>query len=831
MKRRFISILLALAMVFSVVMPATVHAISEDELESAASLVLWDFEEGDEGWTFVDEDGDGHNWILHSNEGLTSDLFTAHSGNAILYSESYFGDTNAPLFPDNWAISPEFSLEGTSDAALSIWAVGQDPSYAEEVFALYAGESSNPAEMTKIGGDFTASGEYVNFTADLSDFIGKEKVYIAIRHYNVSDMFILNIDDVEIKVINSCEPGTHVLTAVPEVTVPTCTEDAHCAYYRCEVCGRLFLDAEGQEPVLLKNVITAPALGHDWANCVSNNNGTHTHTCTRCGETKTEECTIKEKTDSGVSKKVCDVCGYTVYSEVTGDKLVIGWGFEEDVDGWTFVDADGDEYNWQWGSYDGAYEGERLIYSASYDYGALTPDNWAISPAFSLEGCKEAKLSLWASGFTDSYCDETFALYASTSLDDLDDFVKISDDITTEYGYVKYTADLSAFEGQPEVYIAIRHYNTEDVYYLLVDLVEIYSKEADVCEVHDLTFVPAKDPTETEDGNIDYYYCEECGRYYLDEEATQPVLPEDVIIPALGVNAPQFTSHRIVLTGEVGVQFKVTLPEGFDATGSSVSFEVSDGRTSTMDIDDATPVDGENAYWFTCYINALELADTIKATFNYGTDGAVTDTYSALTYISAIQAEYDDWSQLCNLVRDLRNYGHYLQLSGWTDGKEHAEIPLYEGSVLGEADLEHTRTALSGGDLEIVKELEGSGVEDVKFALTLNSQQVINFFVKLEEGVEIVNVEGGTQKGTQIIGGDTYYKFNTEEIKVLNMDTDYTLTVYTTEGIATITANALTYIHTVVKDGSTFSLEKQYAMVAYYYYVSCAYNVLVNSAI
>jgi serine/threonine-protein kinase len=113
----------------------------------------------------------------------------------------------------------------------------------------------------------------------------------------------------------------------------------------------------------------------------------------------------------------------------------------------------------------------------------------------------------------------------------------------------------------------------------------------------------------------------------------------------------------------------------------------------------------------------------------------------------------------------------------------------------------------------------------------LNSQQVINFFVKLADGVEILNVEGGTLKGTQIIGGDTYYKFNTEEINVLNMDTDYTLTVYTTEGIATITANALTYIHTVVKDGSTFSLEKQYAMVAYYYYVSCAYNVLVNSAI
>ncbi len=79
MKRRFISILLALAMVFSVVMPATVHAISEEELEYADTLVLWDFEEGVEGWTFVDADGDGYNWALHSNAGLSSGRLTAHS--------------------------------------------------------------------------------------------------------------------------------------------------------------------------------------------------------------------------------------------------------------------------------------------------------------------------------------------------------------------------------------------------------------------------------------------------------------------------------------------------------------------------------------------------------------------------------------------------------------------------------------------------------------------------------------------------------------------------------------------------------------------------------
>ena len=120
MKRRFISILLALAMLFSIVMPAHVQAISEEDMEDADSLVLWDFEDGADDWTFVDADGDGFNWVYHSNAGLESGRCEAHSGDGILNSQSFDNDSYSALFPDNWAISPAFSLEDTSDAALSL---------------------------------------------------------------------------------------------------------------------------------------------------------------------------------------------------------------------------------------------------------------------------------------------------------------------------------------------------------------------------------------------------------------------------------------------------------------------------------------------------------------------------------------------------------------------------------------------------------------------------------------------------------------------------------------------------------------------------------------
>ncbi|MBR5059444.1 MAG: hypothetical protein IKX06_01575, partial [Clostridia bacterium] len=59
-------------------------------------------------------------------------------------------------------------------------------------------------------------------------------------------------------------------------------------------------------------------------------------------------------------------------------------------------------------------------------------------------------------------------------------------------------------------------------------------------------------------------------------------------------------------------------------------------------------------------------------------------------------------------------------------------------------------------------------------------------------------------------------------INVANAFTDYTVTITTTSGTATITANSMMYVDAVVKEGSSFTLEKQYAMVAYYYYISNA---------
>ena len=56
----------------------------EDETDN--NLQTWDFEDGAQGWTTFDSDGDGFNWTRYTSD---DDLFKVHSGHWVFFSESY----------------------------------------------------------------------------------------------------------------------------------------------------------------------------------------------------------------------------------------------------------------------------------------------------------------------------------------------------------------------------------------------------------------------------------------------------------------------------------------------------------------------------------------------------------------------------------------------------------------------------------------------------------------------------------------------------------------------------------------------------------------------
>ncbi|MBR5620128.1 MAG: choice-of-anchor J domain-containing protein, partial [Clostridia bacterium] len=307
-----------------------------------------------------------------------------------------------------------------------------------------------------------------------------------------------------------------------DVTPATCTEAGE-QQRTCSRCN----ETETQ---------TVAALGHNWGAAVSNNDGTHTYTCGRCSETETEDCTFDQHVEGGVVTNTCTECGYSVSEQAIGELTVDTWDFEEGSTGWTLLDVDGDGYAWYWNNEGLGHEGSvGMIFSFSYynNVGALTPDNWAISPAFSLEGTVEASVSLWVRdyGYT-----ENFAIFAGTSADP-DQMIAVSEDFTTTSEYAQYTADLTEFCGESEVYIAVRHYNCTDGYYIFVDDVAITATFAAECEPghHNLYHEEATEATCTEPGYAEYWYCDICGRYFTDAEGTNAVSFSSLMTsPALG---------------------------------------------------------------------------------------------------------------------------------------------------------------------------------------------------------------------------------------------------------------------------------------------------------
>jgi hypothetical protein len=134
------------------------------------------------GWTLIDADGDGQNWYVWN---LTLDDGTVQT---TFSSNSYINQVGA-LTPDNWAITPQRKL-GTQ---VSFDAWGQDPDYAAEHFQVYVSTTGTEiADFTPISDEIVATGAQTKYTFDLGENAGKMG-YIAIRHFNVTDQYILNV--------------------------------------------------------------------------------------------------------------------------------------------------------------------------------------------------------------------------------------------------------------------------------------------------------------------------------------------------------------------------------------------------------------------------------------------------------------------------------------------------------------------------------------------------------------------------------------------------------------------------------------------------------------
>lgn len=167
-------------------------------------------------------------------------------------------------------------------------------------------------------------------------------------------------------------------------------------------------------------------------------------------------------------------------------------GFENGVpSSITLVDNDGDGYGWDNNTWSAAYAntGSKLIASASYinNVGALSPDNWMILPAMAIPAGTQYTLSWYARDF--QYA-ENYGIFIGTTgtVAALSATTPVATFTTNGVNYEKKSVDLSAYAGQT-IYIAFRHYNVTDMYWLMIDDIRVGGPELPVLSLAGLSNV------------------------------------------------------------------------------------------------------------------------------------------------------------------------------------------------------------------------------------------------------------------------------------------------------------------------------------------------------
>ena len=206
---------------------------------------LYDFDDSSLGdWTNIDADGDGYVWVVgadaagvYHNEGVDVTGNGHNDSHDFVISGSYSNFAGEALTPDNYLVSPRIALGGF----ITFWAQAQDASYPAEHFGVAVSTSGNTSasDFTTIqewtmtakssikanpsttrSGENLRAGTWYQYTVDLSAYSGQG--YVAIRHFNCTDQFLLNVDDITIvpelswTTVNNITASPYTLTGLDE---------------------------------------------------------------------------------------------------------------------------------------------------------------------------------------------------------------------------------------------------------------------------------------------------------------------------------------------------------------------------------------------------------------------------------------------------------------------------------------------------------------------------------------------------------------------------------------------------------------------------------------
>lgn len=458
------------------------------EGSSVISSVAFDFETGAQGWTIIDADGDGFNWI-ESGDKLGSGY--GHESNYCMFSQSY-DNTFDILYPDNYLVSPEKYLIG-EDAQIKFWACAQDMNYPEEHFGLAISSNGNSsdsdfttiAEWTMTAKNQKDQGTWYEYSVDLSEYEGQE-LWLAFRHFDCFDQYFLALDDVEISNIYQPMSWTEKINLSVVNPSPNIVFDSYMPE-EIQPGQDINLDIafinNGTKANLSSSYLTLTTDDQ----YLSIEEGTLILEPMEPNEIQmgTFPISVKESAPNGHEA----IINMNVKPQnVAGDEISFTYKFEKDLNGWTTIDGNNDGHFWYHTSetdpHDAimipSYSGTGHLMSESFcnaSMSPLSPDDFLVAP--NLIGVTEnTTISFWACAQDEDYAGEHFGVAVSTTGNtSANDFTIVEEWTLTAKNtragnWYEFTADLSEYAGQ-FVWVALRHFDSANHFILCVDDISI----------------------------------------------------------------------------------------------------------------------------------------------------------------------------------------------------------------------------------------------------------------------------------------------------------------------------------------------------------------------
>ena len=431
---------------------------------------FYDFEDGTlQGWTTINEDGDGVNWANSRN--IIYGRPEAHISEYCAFDGLY----DAPgdyLVADDYLVAP-MKVKAKEDTYISFYASTASNSYKIEHFGVAVSTAGNTdaEDFETIAEWDYGEAEWQQYKVDLSKYAGDE-IWVAIRHCHTSFQHYFVVDDITI--------GNYINTSVKDATW-VCDNPA------------IGLPASGSgliEFVALNDVSGNDVVANITIKHLDEEEYSYTVTVQPLDDEIAPVDDIKVKDGDDVEVPLFVNAKYDYDFE---DGTLQGWttfnGNGNDWDTWMHSKDYTDIYAVEFNGHNSKYCVVSLSYDTLFECD-LTPDNYLVAP-HKFKATANSYISFYASALDEVKCAEHFGVAVSKTGNTLGaDFSTIAEWTfgeavgtsqakakssvvkRTPSDWVQYRVDLSNYAGK-EIWIALRHFDCTGQSALTIDDITI----------------------------------------------------------------------------------------------------------------------------------------------------------------------------------------------------------------------------------------------------------------------------------------------------------------------------------------------------------------------